>query len=75
MQYMLSGKALQPYHASLQHARLPEQAFVHLAMVSFNPMHRTAAYATPPFFFGSSYLTSLALQTLAVSGWLRALHF
>lgn len=58
VQYMLSGKeALQPYHARLQHARLPKQAFVHPAMAFFNPMHRTAAYATP--LFGSSYLPSL----------------
>lgn len=74
MQYMPSGNALQPYHASLQHARLPKQAYVHPAMVSFNPMHRTAAYATPPF-LAPLTSPSLALQTLAVSGWLLALHF
>lgn len=72
-QYVLSGKALQPYHASLHHARLPKQAFTGPAKVSFNPMHRTAAYATPPFLLLQPALF-LALQTLAVCGWPRALH-
>ncbi|UKZ92161.1 uncharacterized protein TrAFT101_007126 [Trichoderma asperellum] len=41
-QYVLSGKALQPYHASLQHARLTKQAFTGPAKVAEmkSPDHR-----------------------------------